>query len=124
MNVEGHLEASDDATITQEIISNEMRREIKGTFKSFEEVLSQTGSVEDIIITPKFTKLVANAKDCLHELDEKKILRNDDFRFEIAKAIEAIECYQSEIRQGHDGDEWLKTARERIRGVNDRLKGW
>ena len=121
MNLEQRHEVSDDATMTKE-----MRKEIKETFKALEEMLLQASSAESIIATHKLVELLAKAKDYLHALDEKwlEISRNDDFRFEIAKAIEAVEICQSEVKQGRDGDEWLKAARERIRGINDRLKGW
>lgn len=107
-------------------MTKEMRKEIKETFTSLEKVLSQPDFVETMVKTFEFMKLLAKAKDYLHVLDEKwlEISRNDDFRFEIAKAIEAVEICQSEVKQGRDGNEWLKTARERMRGVNDRLKGW
>ena len=120
MNAEERREVSDNATLTKE-----MRKEIKETFTSLEKVLSQPDFVENMVKAFEFMNLLAKAKDCLHLLDEKlEIPRDEDFRFDIAKVVEAIENCQSEIRQGRDGDEWLKTARERIRGVNDRLKGW
>ena len=121
MNLEQRHEVSDDATMTKE-----MRKEIKETFMSIEDVLLQPGFLETMVKAFEFMKLLAKAKDYLHALDEKwlEISRNDDFRFEIAKAIEAVEICQSEVKQGRDGDEWLKAARERIRGINDRLKGW
>ena len=107
-------------------MTKEMRKEIKETFMSIEDVLLQPGFLETMVKAFEFMKLLAKAKDYLHALDEKwlEISRNDDFRFEIAKAIEAVEICQSEVKQGRDGDEWLKAARERIRGINDRLKGW
>ena len=107
-------------------MTKETRRVTKETFVSLGEVLSLTGSVKSIITTPKLIELVAKAKDCLHELDENpfEVFRDNDFHFDIAKAIEAIENYQSEVKGGRNGDEWLNTARERLRIVNDCLKGW
>ena len=104
-------------------MTNEKRKEIKETFASLEEMLSQTGSAESIATAPKFKELVAKAKDCLHEFDEKGYV-DSCFSLDIAKAIDAIENCQSEIKGERNGDEWLNTARERIRRVNDRLKDW
>lgn len=106
-------------------MTKERRKEIKETFKALEEMFLQPGFVENMVKAFEFMNLLAKAKDCLHLLDEKlEIPRDEDFRFDIAKVVEAIENCQSEIRQGRDGDEWLKTAMERIRGVNERLKDW
>ena len=99
------------------------RKEIKETFASLEEMLLQTGSAESIVTAPKFRELVAKAKDCLHEFDEKGVV-DSCVSLDIAKAIDAIENCQSEIKWKRNGDEWLNTARERIRRVNDRLKDW
>ena len=107
--------------------NKETRKDFSETFASIGKILFQVNSAKDIVkSTPGFDELFSKAKAYSQYLAMKRFeCRNCvDFRFEIDKAIEAIECYQSEIRQGRDGDEWLKTARERIRGVNERLKGW
>ena len=105
-------------------MTKEKRKEIKETFAALEEMLLQKDVVKSIVTTVKLTRLLANAKDCLHELNEKKIPRNDDFRFDIAKAVEAIENCRSEIEGGRSSDEWLNKARERLHVVNDCLSDW
>jgi len=121
MNLEQRRETSDDAMITKE-----KRKEIQETFVSLEKMLSQAGFVENMAKAFEFMKLLANAKDCLHVLDEKKlkISRDEDFRFDIARVKDSIENCQSEIANKRNGNEWLNKARERIRKVNDRLKDW
>lgn len=121
MNAEERRKASDDTTITKE-----MRKEIKETFTSLEKVLSQPDFVENMAKAFEFMRLFEKAKECLHVLDEKrvKISREDDFRFDIAKVKDSIENCQSEIANKKDGDEWLETARDRLRIVNERLKDW
>ena len=101
----------------------EKRREIKETFASLEKMLSQAGSAESIVTAPKFRELVAKAKDYLHEFDEKGYV-DSYFSLDIAKAIDAIENCQSEIKWKRNGDEWFDTARKRIRKVTNRLKDW
>lgn len=104
-------------------MTKEKRNEIKETFSTLEKMLSQAGSAESIVTTPKFRELIAKAKDYLHEFDEKGYV-DSYFSLDITKAIDAIENCQSEIKWKRNGDEWLNTAKERMRKVNDRLKDW
>ena len=49
---------------------------------------------------------------------------NVDFRFDIVRATDAIEIFLEQVGGIEDRDRWLDQARERIRKVNDDLKGW
>lgn len=108
-------------------MNKETRREIKGTFESLGKMLSQASSAEALVkSTPGFDELLAKAKAYSHSLDMAGVEKRHEYDicFDIAKAVEAIENCQSEVKGGRNGDEWLNTARERIRGINDRLKDW
>ena len=108
-------------------MNNETRKDIAETFSVLEKMLLQACSAEALVkSTPGFDELFAKAKAYAQHIGMRGVEKRhgNDVCFDIAKAVEAIENCQSEFKQGRDGDEWLKTARERIRGVNDRLKGW
>lgn len=108
-------------------MKKETRKDFSETFASIEKILFQVNSAKDLVkSTPGFDELFAKVKAYSQHLDIEGVEKRHDYDicFDIAKVVEAIENCQSEIKQGRDGDEWLKTARERIRGVNDQLKGW
>ncbi len=108
-------------------MNKETRKEIKETFEALGKILSQAGSAEVLVkSTPGFEELLTKAKAYSQHLDMEGVEKrhDNDICFDIAKAVEAVEICQSEVKQGREGDECLKTARERIRGVNDRLKDW
>ena len=108
-------------------MNKETRKEIKKTFESLGKMVSQTSSAEVLVkSTPGFDELLARAKAYSHSLDMAGVEKRNDYDicFDIVKAIEAIEICQSEVKGGRNGDEWLNTARERIGGVNNRLKDW
>lgn len=108
-------------------MNKETRKEIKETFESLETMLSQVSSAQDLVkSTPRFDELLTKAKAYSQHLAIGGVesRNHDDIVLAIVKSVEAIELCQSEVRQDRDGDEWLHTARERIRGVNERLKAW
>ena len=108
-------------------MNKETRKDIAETFSALEKMLLQVCSAEVLVkSTPGFDELFAKAKAYSQYLTTGGVesRHHDDFGLDIAKAVEAIEFCQSEVRQDRDGDEWLHTARERIRGVIDRLKDW
>ena len=104
----------------------EKRREIKETFASLEKMLSQAGSAESIVTAPKFRELVAKAKLFSRELWQEKFMipQGNDFRVYIDNAIEVMGTCQPNVKGGRNCEEWLNVARERLRIVNDCLKGW
>ena len=108
-------------------MNKETRKDFSETFASLGKILSQVNSAKDLVkSTPGFDELLTKAKAYSHSLDMEGVEKRHEYDicFDIAKVVEAIEDCQSEVKQGRDGDEWLKIARERIRGVNERLKDW
>lgn len=108
-------------------MNKETRKDFSETFASLGKILSRVNSAEVLVkSTSGFDELLSKAKAYSQYLTTGGVesRHHDDFGLDIAKAVEAIEFCQSEVRQDRDGDEWLKKARERISGVNDRLKDW
>ena len=94
---------------------------------SIEKMLGQTDPIEVFVkSSPKFAMLLKNARSYLHALDEMSLeIRQDkDMRLDISKAIDEIEKSQAENIAKEKREEWLNTAMEKIRVVNDDLKDW
>lgn len=106
-------------------MDNETRNTVRETFNNLDKMLSQPRSAESLV-PPEVMELLGNAKHCLHVFDDEnfEFHQNEDFRLDIQKAIEAIENGQSDDIERKTREEWLNKARERIRKVNDDLKGW
>ena len=125
MNLEQRREASDDATMTKE-----MRKEIKETFTTLEEILLQTDAVKSIVTDVNFLELLAKAKTFLDELRQKPLIEDtlvNDFRNNIENAIVAIEACVGIVGKAKYADnlrEFIDRAKRNLRIVNDRLKGW
>ena len=125
MNLEQRREASDDATMTKE-----MRKEIKETFTTLEEILLQTDAVKSIVTDVNFLELLAKAKTFLDELRQKPLIEDtlvNDFRNNIENAIVAIEACVGIVGNAKYADnlrEFIDRAKRNLRIVNDRLKGW
>ena len=125
MNLEQRREASDDATMTKE-----MRKEIKETFTTLEEILLQTDAVKSIVTDVNFLELLAKAKTFLDELRQEPLIEDtlvNDFRNNIENAIVAIEACVGIVGKAKYADnlrEFIDRAKRNLRIVNDRLKGW
>ena len=125
MNLEQRREASDDATMTKE-----MRKEIKETFTTLEEILLQTDAVKSIVTDVNFLELLAKAKTFLDELRQEPLIEHtlvNDFRNNIENAIVAIEACVGIVGKAKYADnlrEFIDRAKRNLRIVNDRLKGW
>ena len=125
MNLEQRREASDYATMTKE-----MRKEIKETFTTLEEILLQTDAVKSIVTDVNFLELLAKAKTFLDELRQEPLIEDtlvNDFRNNIENAIVAIEACVGIVGKAKYADnlrEFIDRAKRNLRIVNDRLKGW
>ena len=85
MNLEQRREASDYATMTKE-----MRKEVKETFTTLEEILLQTDAVKSIVTDVNFLELLAKAKTFLDELRQKPLIEDtlvNDFRNNIVNWV-------------------------------------
>lgn len=108
-------------------MNKETRKEIKKTFETLVKILSQASSAEVCAKpSPELRELLNKAMRYSGMLDAKYFeTRGDvDFRFDIVRATDAIEIFLAEVGEIESRDEWLNEARERIRKVNDDLKGW
>lgn len=109
------------------VMNKETRKDIKTTFESLVKILSRASSAEVCAKpSPKLKELLNKAMRYSGLLDAKDFeTRADvDFRSDIVRATDAIEIFLEQVGGIEDRDEWLNQARERIRKVNDDLKGW
>ena len=108
----------------------QMRKEIKETFTTLEEILLQTDAVKSIVTDVNFLELLAKAKTFLDELRQEPLIEDtlvNDFRNNIENAIVAIEACVGIVGNAKYADnlrEFIDRAKRNLRIVNDRLKGW
>ncbi len=109
-------------------MGKKIRRDIKTTFEFLMKILSQTNS----------TEVSTKSSQVLNDLLEKSArysrmvgaecleIRSDvDVPLDMENAVAAIRAFLFDEDNGiEDREELLNKARERIRKVNDDLKGW
>ena len=108
-------------------MDKDTRKDIKTTFESLVKILSRASSAEVCDKpSPELKELLNKAMRYSAMLDAKdfEARSNVDFRFDIVRATDAIEIFLEQVGGIEDRDRWLDQARERIRKVNDDLKGW
>ena len=112
---------------TGEVMDKDTRKDIKTTFESLVKILSRASSAEVCDKpSPELKELLNKAMRYSGMLDAKdfEARSNVDFRFDIVRATDAIEIFLEQVGGIEDRDRWLDQVRERIRKVNDYLKGW
>ena len=107
-------------------MTKEKRKEIKETFLSLEKMFSQKDAVKSIVTTPEFLEVLEKARSCSRELWREDFPFDENLRFDIENAIEAVDSCCFAVRHGvvDKLQEFYDKALRKLSTVNGRLKGW
>lgn len=127
MNDEERSEASGYATLTNVLMPKEVRKEIKETFKSLEETLSEPDYLSSVSTAIKLKELLAKAKSFASDFCQAGPLCGTGLGLDIENAISAIDalCFAVEKKEADDTlREFYAKALRMLTAVNGGLKGW